>query len=125
MSLAPFAQQRFILVLREIDECERFFGVRVNVTCPLNVEMWKAVPRPEWLRGKPNLKDLPRHSRIGKTTPHFRIEHRKPTITTMAERTIWVIENCTGPWKVQYKLNPAMFFTDERDAVHYRLRFEA
>lgn len=70
---------------------------------------------PEWLRGIPKEKDLPRR-RWSFNFPHKFIA--PATVGEQAERVAWIIENLAGAWNITQTW---VFFESDSDATKYRL----
>ncbi len=85
-----------------------FFNLRIALTLQ---------HRPDWLRGRKALKDLPRWSESTRKT--FVAVNTKNQ-TDICERIVWVVEDLQSPWT----LNSEGFgFDDPNEALLFKLRW--
>lgn len=114
----------FTDMARSFGDLEDFFGCplnRVNKTVQLMVLGKRAREWPEWLRGRPQLTNLPRYSDAvirNEDAAVFPI----PVVrnSEIAARVGWIVENLSGSWAMGSK---GFAFLDPDDAFSYRMRW--
>lgn len=75
--------------------------------------------RPDWLRRRKSLNELPRWEEVSDTKKTF-VSAQTNNQTEICERIVWVVENLQSPWV----LNSEGFgFTDPNEALHFKLRW--
>lgn len=99
-------------------ELTRFFGCDLAQVSPMN-RLMALHQRPDWLRGRPKLLDLPRALPADRAGLFF---EPVPLITDreIANRLTWVIENLHGGWAFDER---GFGFENEAESLYFRLRF--
>lgn len=97
---------------------EDFFGCSVHRVDQINLKIAFEHDYPDWLKGLPLARDLPRRQWNGSVElPHFFYTDRR-TLREHADLIVWVVNHTTGRWSLS--ANVLWLETDE-DAVLYRL----
>ena len=74
--------------------------------------------RPDWLRGKQTLSQLPRWNDNGSEKTFIDMDKRSQT--EICERLIWTIEELNGEWVLDVR---GFGFADANEALHFKLRW--
>lgn len=116
--LNPSVDDATMSVVRGAFLMEEFFGSHLSkVNRTLQLIYLYDPPPPEWMRGKIHFKDLPRVTQgpLPFTSAIPLIPQR-----LIARRVRWIVDNGTGAWSFD---KAGFGFEDERDHMHYLLRF--
>lgn len=93
-----------------------FFGCRLDSVNPILLRLGLKNDRPEWLRLRPKLVDLPRWG----AGEHIIPITSRITPSEVAERLVWVVEELEGEW---YMTPKGFHFADVKECVHFKLRW--
>lgn len=92
-----------------------FFGCGSHKVNPILLRMGLRKDRPEWLRHRPKLHQLPRW-KAGCETVVF--APKRITVPQVAERLVWIVEELQGAWCMT---TDGFCFEDDREGVHFKL----
>lgn len=108
------------LPLDGIKQFDQFFNYQMEKVNPTIILMvLYDPPPPEWLRGLRKLDDLPRYAK-SLDTIHV-IRHALVPQRQIALQAKWIVENCSGAWKMTSK---GFHFETYLDSAYFRLRFD-
>jgi len=92
-----------------------FFGCGSHKVNPILLRIGMREDRPEWLRHRPKLQQLPRWTPNGE---HLVPTSKRTTVPLVAERLIWIVDELQGGWCLTTE---GFIFEDAREAVHFKL----
>lgn len=98
-----------------VHDAIEFFGCGSNKVNPILLRMSMREDRPEWLRHRPKLQQLPRWKKGCESVVPA---SKRITPPQVAERLRWIVEELELGWCMTTE---GFCFEDDREAVHFKL----
>jgi hypothetical protein len=94
-----------------------FFGRFLNEVNPIILRLAMREDKPEWLRERPKLPDLPRWS--VESDQLIRVP-KAITPDEVGDHIVWIVENLHEEWCLTHE---GFMFSNLSEAIHYKLRW--